>query len=155
MLKQLAESKKHHPVRPLLLTLAQFALAAAIFLQHDWSRDNHVANLLVVAGVAVMIWATISMGTKTLTVSPTPRQSASLKTTGAYRWMRHPMYSALLTASAGCAFAPPRLSIITCWLGLLGVLMLKIKFEEKLLRKRFPEYTEYQAKTSMLIPLLL
>ena len=148
------DSMKHHPLQPLLLTLAQFGLAAAIFLQHDWSRDNYVANFLVVAGVSVMIWAIISMGSKTLTVSPTPRESASLKTTGAYRWVRHPMYSALLLASAGCAFAPPQLTNIICWIGLLGTLLLKIRFEEILLREWFPEYANYQAKTSMLIPLL-
>ncbi|MEW4488622.1 isoprenylcysteine carboxylmethyltransferase family protein [Thalassoglobus sp. JC818] len=149
------DSMKHHPLQPLLLTLAQFGLAAAIFLQHAWSRDNYVANFLVVAGAAVMIWAIFSMGSKTLTVSPTPRESASLKTTGAYRWVRHPMYSALLLASAGCAFAPPQISITICWIGLLGTLLLKIRFEETLLSERFPEYVEYQRKTSMLIPFVV
>ena len=84
-----------------------------------------------------------------------PEKTTRLVTQGAYRWIRHPLYSSLLCLAWG-AF----LKWIT-WPGLLLVaaatifLLLTARAEEVENRKFFgPAYEEYQKHTRMFIPYL-
>ena len=72
---------------------------------------------------------------------------------GPYRFVRHPIYSSLLLMCFGAALVTnrlvPLLSLALIFIGFL----IKLRQEERLLRRHFPEqYPAYQRRTKMLIP---
>jgi protein-S-isoprenylcysteine O-methyltransferase Ste14 len=103
-------------------------------------------SLLFAAGVA-------RLGSN-LSPFPRPLAGATLVETGAYRIVRHPLYSGLLAAGLGWAV------FVRSWLTLLYVglsfawLDLKARREERWLVERFPQYRDYQRRVRRLVPFL-
>ncbi|MFI5212323.1 MAG: methyltransferase family protein [Ignavibacteria bacterium] len=116
-----------------------------------------------VTGFVMIITGAVLMITQILTFirfgqimspNPVPPESYKLVQTGFYKFIRHPMYSAALFALLGVVvFYHSASGFIAWYLGVLFVLW-KIRFEEKSLQEKFPEYKEYQGKTKKLIPYL-
>ncbi|WP_145959845.1 methyltransferase family protein [Pelagibaculum spongiae] len=108
--------------------------------------------LVLLIGAALGIWVIRHNRIGNFSVFPEPMDKAKLITTGPYRWVRHPMYTALLLTMLGVAL------INGCWINLLGFLWLimiiwfKARQEEKLLLQVYDEYSFYQQKTKRLIP---
>ena len=104
-----------------------------------------------VAAVALMIWARVTFGRRSFHPAANPT-AGGLVTTGPYRFIRHPIYTAVcLLVSAGAA---AHLSWNTCllcalvWAGAIA----RMFCEERLLARRYPEYRQYAASTSRMIP---
>jgi protein-S-isoprenylcysteine O-methyltransferase Ste14 len=114
-----------------------------------------VAILLTWAGVLFAIRARMFLGSNwsgTVTV----KEDHELIRSGPYRWVRHPIYSGLLLASAGVALESDR------WVALIGFalvftgLRLKSFIEEQRMLDRFgDEYDRYRCSTRALIPFLI
>lgn len=89
-----------------------------------------------------------------LTALPHPKDDAQLVQTGAYGWVRHPIYSGLILASFGWGV------LWSSWLGLgyaLGLLIffdIKSRREERWLAAKFADYAAYQQRVRKLIPFL-
>ncbi len=95
------------------------------------------------------------MPSRSFSVMPEPTREGELVTRGIYRHVRHPMYLAvLLCGLAACLAYGSALK----W-GLLallaGVLIAKIRREERLLLARFEDYAAYRLRTKALIPYLI
>lgn len=97
-----------------------------------------------------LLWAWRSLGDS---LTPDPRPNAKgLKTSGPYRWIRHPMYLGLLVPSVGVALCDG-----LAWLGFIPLalaLKAKILLEERLLRHTYAGFEEYARRTWRLIPYL-
>ena len=113
-----------------------------------------IGALLFVCGIALAVWARLHLG-RNWGMPMTERAEPELVTSGPYRFVRHPIYSGLLTAMLGTA-------LVNNLLGLIVVAVLVAYFyycgivEERNLAATFPEaYPEYKSRTKMLIPLLL
>jgi protein-S-isoprenylcysteine O-methyltransferase Ste14 len=106
-----------------------------------------------VAALLLMIWARITFGRRSFHVAANPT-AGGLVTTGPYRFIRHPIYTAV------CLFTVPGAVAHWTWFSaLLGALvvasaLVRMLFEEKLLVARYPEYGQYVASTSRMIPFL-
>ncbi len=87
-------------------------------------------------------------------VYPEPLEQARLVTSGPYRWVRHPMYLAVLLFMLGIAMYNGglwnQLSLLTLLLAILG----KMQREERYLHARFAEYPEYACRCKRLIPFI-
>jgi protein-S-isoprenylcysteine O-methyltransferase Ste14 len=101
-----------------------------------------------------MVWARLTFGLRSLHAAATPT-AGGLVTTGPYRLMRHPIYSAiLLFLWAGVASHLSPLSVV---LGVLatGAIAVRLSTEERLVIMRYPEYAAYAARTRRVIPFVL
>jgi protein-S-isoprenylcysteine O-methyltransferase Ste14 len=113
-----------------------------------------IGALLFAFGIALAVWARLHLG-RNWGMPMTQRAEPELVTSGPYRFVRHPIYSGLLTAMLGAA-------LVNNLLGLIVVAVLLAYFyysgivEERNLRATFPNaYPEYRSRTKMLIPFLL
>ena len=107
---------------------------------------------LLLPGVALGLWAVITIGVRRVRIMPEPGTNQPLVRRGPYRWIRHPMYTAVVLAGLGwllCNYSWPRLA---CWLALLPVLGLKAVREERFLGVLHPDYHAYQASSWRFIP---
>ena len=102
-------------------------------------------------GVALIVWGFVSLG-DALTPFPRPRDGAALRRQGAFRLMRHPIYSGVVVAGFGWTL---------WWLsaaGLLPALALAVFFdrkaahEEAWLRKKYRGYDAYARRVKKFIP---
>lgn len=79
--------------------------------------------------------------------APTPAAHGRLERGGIYRWLRHPMYVAVLgVVLAGCLTRPSLPVLVT---GALHFLFYRAKsrYEEGLLRRRYRGYEDYRSDT--------
>ena len=89
-----------------------------------------------------------------LTVLPRPRENARLVETGAYRLVRHPIYSGIFSAALGWGMWLHSWLAIGYALILFMVLDAKARREERWLLEKFPEYAAYQKRVARLIPFI-
>jgi protein-S-isoprenylcysteine O-methyltransferase Ste14 len=82
------------------------------------------------------------------------REQHGLITQGVYRWIRHPMYSALVLYSVGQALVIPNWVAGPANLVVLVVLLvLRLRSEEKMMVQQFgDEYAAYTARTKRFVP---
>ena len=113
-----------------------------------------IGAFLFACGIALAVWARLHLG-RNWGMPMTQRAEPELVTSGPYRFIRHPIYSGLLTAMLGTA-------LVDSLLGLIVVAVLVAYFyycgtvEEQNLAVTFPQaYPQYRSRTKMLIPFLL
>ncbi|MCA0353898.1 MAG: isoprenylcysteine carboxylmethyltransferase family protein [Chloroflexi bacterium] len=106
-------------------------------------------------GVGLGIWALISMRLNNLSIMPELLSNAQLTVHGPYRWIRHPMYTALAVCSLAWVMVEPRLWRWLVLAILLIDLWLKARYEEQLLNQRFAHYAAYQQRSKRFIPWLV
>ena len=116
-----------------------------------WASSVSMLGLELL-GFALGLWALKTMTFRNLNILPEIRPGSRLIIHGPYRYIRHPMYSALLLVTFALmvdTFSPARLIL---WIILAIDLWVKLTFEESLLAQRFGEYRDYQHRTKRIIP---
>jgi protein-S-isoprenylcysteine O-methyltransferase Ste14 len=135
----------------------RFAAVAGTFLSVGFVRlsPQELSNalylaalILVIAGTSLAIYAVLVLG-RSISIVPEARR---LVTSGPYALIRHPLYLGEMVAVAGVA-----LQHLSAWslllLGLVWAFQLqRMKYEELVLSKSFPEYEGYMARTARLLP---
>ena len=113
-----------------------------------------VAIAAQVLAVGINLWARRSFPTKTFRVDATPSAETVIRH-GPYRWIRHPMYAAALLFIWAAVLA--HLSLWTLTLGAVAIIIvaLRVVFEERVLRERYPEYAAYAQGTKAIVPYLI
>jgi protein-S-isoprenylcysteine O-methyltransferase Ste14 len=85
-----------------MLIAALAALALPAFLAGEAPAD---AWLMAVAGALLGLWALSSNRPGNFNIRPTPREGGQLVQQGPYRWIRHPLYTAVVACGLACAWA--------------------------------------------------
>jgi protein-S-isoprenylcysteine O-methyltransferase Ste14 len=130
-------------------------IVLGVLFRGDWTRVPLIAaaaglcalgGYLVLSGVAVL--------GRNRTPFPQPRHDSGLVRRGVYSRMRHPLYTGVMLALSGWALiwqSGPALSV-----ALLSIPFFhgKARYEERALRKRFPEYAEYERRVPRFVPRL-
>lgn len=142
-----------------LYVVAQFALLAVLAFVAPgslWPTDGWVGVagwVFIALGGVLLLVAGIQLGAA-LTALPIPREKATLRTTGLYAIVRHPIYLGLLVLSTGVVVRGASIRHILA-LGILAyILHMKSRFEERLLTAKFPEYAAYAHRVGKLVPRL-
>jgi protein-S-isoprenylcysteine O-methyltransferase Ste14 len=126
------------------------ALVALLTMKLLFSANPVVIGFQV-AAVVLLIWARATFGWRSFHASANPTRGG-LVTTGPYRYIRHPIYTAV------CLFGWAGIAAHWSWGACIcgGVLLLsgvvRIFCEEKLVTIRYPEYADYAKKTWRMIP---
>jgi protein-S-isoprenylcysteine O-methyltransferase Ste14 len=79
-------------------------------------------------------------------------QARVLRTSGPYRFVRHPLYLCELTAAASIPISNPTLIKISLWVAAVAIHIWRIRNEEAVLTIAYPEYREYAKRVPMLLP---
>jgi protein-S-isoprenylcysteine O-methyltransferase Ste14 len=134
------------------LVAVQFAAILLIVGSGRIFAKNVFLLVSEMSGIALGIWAILVMRLPNLNVTPLVKRNASLVTKGPYARIRHPMYLAVLLT-----IWPLIIDHCTPFRLLAGLilsvdLVIKIFFEERLLKKNLAGYEDYMRNTDRLIP---
>lgn len=140
-----------------LLVALQFVLLLVLILL-PWRTPSAlsivVGLVLVLAGGSLGLVAGRRLG-RALTPTPVPIADAGLRTDGAYRFVRHPIYSAVLLMVIGYVVAIGSAWSAACAVVLLAFFVLKSRWEDGLLHEQYgDEWASWAARTGALVPRL-
>jgi protein-S-isoprenylcysteine O-methyltransferase Ste14 len=120
-----------------------------LFPRHDLSGWAYViSTALVLSGNALALCVVWNLG-RSFSIVP---QARRLVTNGPYALVRHPLYLAEEVMLAGTAivyWSPLALAFLAVH---LAVQIGRMRSEETVLRRAFPDYREYAERTRMLLP---
>jgi len=106
------------------------------------------AEVLMTLGLILMVVGLASLG-RSFGIMPRAR---GLVRIGLYRWVRHPIYLGEILLLAGIvmlAIGPLALAVYGVFVALQ---VYRLVMEERTLTAAYPEYAEYRARTSRLLP---
>ncbi|MDD2882244.1 MAG: isoprenylcysteine carboxylmethyltransferase family protein [Rhodoferax sp.] len=147
---------RHRSVIGSLLVALQFGLLlllAVLATPRMWQGNLSVTSLGL-AGLSALlgVWTLAYNRLGNFNIHPTPKASGTLITGGPYRWIRHPMYSAVLLGAAAMAWAIEPLVGIAAWCALALILLTKASLEERWLREHHAGYAAYCQQCKRFVP---
>ena len=137
-----------------LAALLLMALAlAGLVVRGVFFPSHPVAIMAEILAVALMVWARLTFGRRSFHAAANP-SAGGLVTTGPYRFIRHPIYT------AACLFGWS--GILAHWSAInvmLGVLLFvgavgRMLCEERLIIEIYPEYRDYAQSTKRMVPFI-
>jgi len=132
----------------------QFACLVVIFL--NVSIVPH--NIYLIFGIALFlfigIWAIFIMKFN-FNIAPDVLNDTKLVVQGPYKFIRHPMYTSVLGLALCYVIDSFTIFNLIMFIVLSIDLIMKLNYEEKMLEKRFAEYSEYKKMTKRIIPYVL
>ena len=143
---------KHVSAVSCVLVGVQLACMGAILLSGPWVAGNGWFFTLELSGILLVAWATFAMQVKNINVFPEVRAGSRLVTHGPYRWIRHPMYAALLLIMLALVCESFSYWRGFWWILLAADLVAKLSYEERLLGDVFDDYEAYRLRTWRLVP---
>lgn len=137
-----------------LIFFSPFVLANSGQWPDPWGLISlGLGLILLLAGGAMALAGVISLGSN-LTAVPYPKDEATLVERGAFRLVRHPIYSGLILGAFGWGFLFQSWLTLLLALGLFIFFDIKSRREEQWLSQKYADYSEYQARVRKLIPLI-
>jgi len=140
-------------LKPLsLLGLALMVLGlVGLVITHSLFSSSPIVVAVQCAAAVLMLWARATFGRRSFHAAASPT-AGGLVTTGPYRFIRHPIYTA--ACWIGLAGVLAHLSTGTAALGALLFLggLIRMLCEERLVAAAYPEYREYARVTKRMIP---
>ena len=137
-----------------LAALLLMALAlAGLVVRGVFFPSHPVAIMAEILAAALMVWARLTFGRRSFHAAANP-SAGGLVTTGPYRFIRHPIYT------AACLFGWS--GILAHWSAInvmLGVLLFvgavgRMLCEERLIIEIYPEYRDYAQSTKRMVPFI-
>ncbi len=127
---------------------------AGMFITQSLIANTGVGIGLQIASIALMFWARLTFGLRSFHASARPTEGG-LVTTGPYRYLRHPIYAAVLYVVWIGMLS--HLSVVSLFLTVIATVgtFMRILAEEKLVTQKYPEYVGYASKTKKIIPFVL
>jgi len=134
--------------------IGQFIFGIFLLVTTSFLKISFLSGLFMFLGFITVFWAVITMRRSVIKVFPDVDKRAKLIEGGPYRWIRHPMYSGVLLACFGLLLTQFTLIRFIVYIFLVSTLILKLSYEERLLKRHFKNYDLYKKKTFHLIPFI-
>ena len=132
--------------------IAVMGLIYLIFTKHLLST-NPVGITVQVLAAGLMVWARITFGTRSFHAMANTTEGG-LVTSGPYRFLRHPIYAAIIYFTWVSVFSYLLIDVIAAVVIISISLFLRMLLEEKFLKLTYDEYTTYSKHAYRLIPFL-
>ncbi|HVZ19618.1 MAG TPA: isoprenylcysteine carboxylmethyltransferase family protein [Vicinamibacterales bacterium] len=108
-------------------------------------------TVLALAGVALVLVAIQTLG-RSIQIEPEPKATGELTTRGIYRWLRHPIYTGILGVIFGVFLRQPTTLVAAAGAVTVAFLLIKVRFEERLLGRHYAGYAAYRRRSWGVIP---
>jgi protein-S-isoprenylcysteine O-methyltransferase Ste14 len=131
--------------------VAELSFGATRLVDSGWFAGPGLA--LSMAGLAALLWSQSSMG-DSLRIGVDPAERTALVTAGPFRWVRNPIYSAMLVYAAGVALLVPNAASFVAF----GVLALGLDLHVRLVEEPYlaathgSSYASYAARVGRFVP---
>lgn len=112
-----------------------------------------IISIIQFLTLALMIWARITFKFRSFHLTSNPTKGG-LVTNGPYKWLRHPIYAAVIYFSLACLIAFPKISVLLAVVLIIIGLFIRMILEEKALKNTYPEYEAYSKYAKRLIPFI-
>lgn len=110
-----------------------------------------IGTVLTAIAVVLGVLGALYLG-RGLTPSPLPTASAKLVTKGPYRFVRHPIHTAVMILGVGISLRSGTIMVTVAFIGLIILFNLKARWEETRLVMSFPGYESYMETTDRFLP---
>ena len=141
-----------------LLVVLQFSLLLGLILITSPFNAIAIGNLgtLICIAISVIVALAALQANQfgNFNIHPSPKQNGRLVEHGIYRYIRHPMYTAVMLFGLGCTLASSSLESILMLIALCLVLVRKARLEEIWLKQKYSSYSDYLSKTRVFFPWL-
>jgi protein-S-isoprenylcysteine O-methyltransferase Ste14 len=125
--------------------------ALGLLRMHSLFFPSPLVIGLQTLAVGLMLWARLTLGLRSFHATANPT-GGGLVTSGPYRFVRHPIYTAIVLFVFAGAFAHPSFAsaglAALVFAGALGRMLL----EERFLLGRYPGYAAYASRTRRMLP---
>jgi protein-S-isoprenylcysteine O-methyltransferase Ste14 len=119
-----------------------------------WDTIGRVLGVLLIGiGGILALAGLVNLGPN-LAVVPHPKDDASLVEYGAYKIVRHPIYSGIILGAFGWALFMNSLPTLLLAAILFLFFDIKSRREEKWLSRKFENYPAYQQRVRKLVPFI-
>lgn len=146
-------SKKQKQISA-LLTIVQYLLLLLFVVFTPIVAKGILLQIIEFMGIGLGFWAIVEMLKSKLRISPIPDKNSILISSGPYKVIRHPMYSAIILTFLPLSISHPDLITISIFIATTISLYFKLNFEESLLKLHFQNWDEYSIKTKKIIPFI-
>lgn len=127
---------------------------AFLVLRHKIISSHPAGIIVQVLAVGLMLWARVVFGRRSFRAGANPTEGG-LVTHGPYRFLRHPIYAAIIYFVWAGVVSDPSTEAIAAAVVVALCLIIRMLLEEHFLIEKYPEYKEYSARAKRLIPFLL
>jgi protein-S-isoprenylcysteine O-methyltransferase Ste14 len=125
-----------------------------LILSDSILTPNPVVIAVQCGAIALMIWARITFGRRSFHAAANPTEGELVRI-GPYRYWRHPIYASVIYFGWACVVSHAHVMTLVAGVAITTGLFIRMLLEERLLRRKYPEYTAYMATTGRFIPGLL
>ena len=138
-----------------ILVAIQFIVILILLFTNQSIFNNYISLFISSIGFIFGLYTLYFNQVGNFNIRPEIKSNAKLISTGAYKYIRHPMYFCGLIIMGGVIVSDINIINIICYGILIIVLYLKSKKEEMLWSEKMEEYASYKEKTKMFIPFIL
>lgn len=144
-------------VYALVQTTLLIAFAGAVFLAPGrpvlppGGLARGLGAVLSLVGLALVFAALVPLR-DVIQIEPAPKAGAHLVTAGIYARFRHPIYTGILMLVVGLFLRRPFPLVGLAGAAVTAFLIVKTRYEERLLLSAYPDYRAYKQRTWGLIP---
>ncbi len=135
-----------------ILTFIQYAGFALFLYFTPWIAKGVPLKIIELLGFILAFWAIISMKNSKINIAPKPLKNSLLIKSGPYAIIRHPMYTSIIIVTIPLIISSWDIYSLLFLVFLYINLILKLLFEESLLKIHFNNYENYMKKTWRVIP---
>ncbi len=125
--------------------------AVGLYQIHALFFQSPVVIGLQALAVGLMLWARLTFGLRSFHATANPTEGG-LVTNGPYRFVRHPIYTAIVLFVFSGAFAHPSYASAGLALLVFAGALLRMVLEERFLFAHYPGYADYASRTKRMLP---